>query len=149
MFRQIITIAYKFLMNPARRFFRSDRSKELSVSIPLGTLPVGINYQARVEVHDSDNYSTLNNRSNGENLNLDTIVIPFAGVTNLNTGEGLKTQLDLGINVDPSEVSSAYVNGPGGFYSDFQGKTIFKLSANISRCSKIHQRSAIIYSQCN
>ena len=62
----------------------------------------------------------LNNRSNGETLNLDTIVIPFAGVTNLNTGEGLKTQLDLGINVDPSEVSSAYVNGPGGFSYEFE-----------------------------
>ena len=99
--------------------FRSDRSKELSVSIPLGTLPVGINYQARVEVHDSNSYEFLNNRANGETLNLDTIVIPFAGVTNLNTGEGLKNQLDLGINVDPSVVDRAYVNGPGDFFYEF------------------------------
>ena len=104
--------------------FRSPRSTDLSVTIPANTIPVGINYQARVEVHDSDSFDTLNNRSNGEIINLDTIIIPFAGVTNVNRPDGIKTQLDLGINVDPrvdpSFVARAYVNGPGGFYYEFK-----------------------------
>ena len=99
--------------------YRSNRSMATTITIPLGTIPSGVNYQARVEVHDSDSYFTLNNRANGEYLYLDTIVIPFAGVTNVNRPDGIKTHLDLGINVDPSEVASAYVNGPDGFYESF------------------------------
>jgi len=100
--------------------YRSSRSPDISVTIPAGTLPGGINYQARVEVHDSDSYSTLNNRANGEYLYLDTIIIPFAGVTNVNRTNGIKTYLDLGLNVDPGDVAKAYVNGPEGFYYEFQ-----------------------------
>jgi len=100
--------------------FRSSRSFDRSVSIPQGTLPVGINYRARVEVHDSDSYATIDNRANGEDLNLDTIVIPFAGVANVNTSQGLKTYLDIGTNIDPADVARAYVNGPGGFSYEFQ-----------------------------
>ena len=104
--------------------FRSHRSTDLSVTIPANTIPVGINYQARVEVHDSNSFYTLNNRSNGEIINLDTIIIPFAGVTNVNRPDGIKTQLDLGINVDPrvdpSFVARAYVDGPGDFYYEFK-----------------------------
>jgi hypothetical protein len=100
--------------------WRSNRSSDTSVTIPAGTLPGGINYQARVEVHDSDSYSTLNNRANGEYLYLDTIIIPFAGVTNVNRPDGIKTHLDLGLNVDPLDVDQAYVNGPEGFTYVFQ-----------------------------
>jgi hypothetical protein len=100
--------------------FRSPRSTDTSVTIPLGTLPVGISYRARVEVHDSDAFATLNNRSNGENLNLDTIVIPFAGVTNVNRPDGIKTHLDLGLNVDPADVAQATVSGPDSFAYTFQ-----------------------------
>lgn len=99
--------------------FRSPRSQETSLTIPPGNLPAGINYQVRVEVHDSDSYFTLDNRANGENLSLDTIVIPFAGVTNVNRTDGMKTHLDLGLNVDPAEVSQAYVTGPEDFYYEF------------------------------
>ena len=100
--------------------FRSSRALVTTITIPQGSLPAGINYQARVEVHDSDSYSTLNNRANGEYLYLDTIIISFAGVTNVNSPDGMKTHLDLGINVDTSDVAQAYVNGPGGFYYEFQ-----------------------------
>lgn len=99
--------------------YRTSRSSALTCTIPAGALNVGINYQARVEVHDSDNYDTLNNRSNGDDLYLDTIIIPFVGVTNVNTTDGLKTYLDLGINVPPEEVAQAYVNGPGGFFYEY------------------------------
>jgi hypothetical protein len=100
--------------------FRSDRSTATTVSIPPNTLPSGIAYTARVEVHDSDSYETLDNRSNGETLNLDTIIIPFAGVTNVNQPDGIKTHLDLGINVDPGEVAQAHVSGPQNFTESFQ-----------------------------
>jgi hypothetical protein len=99
--------------------YSSNRSASTSIEIPAGTIPVGINYQTRVEVHDSDSYSTLNNRTNGEYLYLDTIVIPFAGVTNVNRPDGIKTYLDLGLNVDTGEVERAYVNGPETFSYEF------------------------------
>jgi hypothetical protein len=100
--------------------YRTARSTNTSVTIPPGTLPTGIEYQMRVEIHDSDSYETLNNRSNGELLYLDTILIPFAGVTNVNRPDGIKTHLDLGINVPEGDVASAYVAGPDGFHYDFQ-----------------------------
>lgn len=100
--------------------YRSSRSSNTIVTIPSGTVPSGINYQARVEVHDSDNYATLNNRADGEDLYLDTIIIPFAGVTNVNRPDGIKTHLDIGLNIDPIDVAQAYVNGPEGFSYEFK-----------------------------
>ncbi|MCK5098280.1 MAG: hypothetical protein KAR45_09260, partial [Desulfobacteraceae bacterium] len=99
--------------------YRTPRSSATTAIIPAGALNVGINYQARVEVHDSENYDTLNNRSNGDNLYLDTIIIPFVGVTNVNTLDGLKTHLDLGINVSTDKVARAYVTGPGSFFYEY------------------------------
>jgi hypothetical protein len=99
--------------------FRSMRSKDLTVTIPPGTLPKGIEFTARVEVHDSDTYATLNNRANGENLYLDTILIPWAQVYHVNTVGGQKTWLDLGINIDQSQVLRAYVDGPNSFHYEF------------------------------
>ncbi|MDA3791877.1 MAG: hypothetical protein PF503_25690 [Desulfobacula sp.] len=99
--------------------YRTSRSSDTIATIPAGTLNVGTNYQARVEVHDSINYDTLNNRSNGDDLYLDAIIIPFVGVTNVNSLDGLKTYLDLGINVPPEKVAQAYVTGPGDFRYDY------------------------------
>lgn len=100
--------------------YKTSRSSATSITIPPGTLPAGINYQGRVEVFDSDSFQASNNRADGENFFLDTIVVPFAGVSNVNRPDGIKTHLDIGINVDPGEVAQAYVNGPDGFYYEFQ-----------------------------
>ncbi len=101
--------------------YRTARMSATTAAVPPGSLPVGIDIRARVEVHDSDSYLTLNNRANGDNLYLDTILIPWAQVYHVNTDSGQKTWLDLGINVRQSEVVTAYVNGPGGFYYEYQG----------------------------
>jgi hypothetical protein len=101
--------------------YSTDRSTATSASIPANVLPPGIDIRARVEVHDSNSYNTLNNRANGENIYLDTILIPFAQVYHVNTNSGQKTWFDLGINVDQSNIFSAHVSGPGGFAYEFQG----------------------------
>ena len=109
--------------------FRSPRSTVRTVTIPPGTLPQGIEYTARVEVHDGDSFETLNNRANGENIYMDTILIPYAQVYHVNTAAGQKTWLDLGINVDDEEVDIASVNGPGIQYNfqtfDWYGEGYF------------------------
>ena len=79
--------------------YRTDRSDNTSVVIPPNTLPVGINYAARMEVHDSESFMTLDNRSNGEWLYLDTMCIDFGAVTHVNTPDGQKTYLHLDIKM--------------------------------------------------
>lgn len=99
--------------------YTSSREQVTSMTVPAGILPSGIEIRARVEVHDSGDFDTLDNRSNGDYLRLDTQFIAYAGVNQLNTPDGLQTSFVLGPNFPPRDIAAAYVTDPGGFRIDF------------------------------